>query len=159
MSFSSLIRESLVGKGGLHLDDGIQASFVRGKVNLSHDGIITQKNAFCTFTVFANWAQRLPIVHCQEPWIIKDSDWHVGDAGWVCYELPERWVAEVEKVAQTEGQISASRYAVTWCVESVKWLLYRHYYASTVGLRKWPEGWPQWRHGAKGRGDYLAGTK
>jgi hypothetical protein len=129
---------------------------VDGLLNLSHDSVSTSKTAWCAFYLRPEWIEEMPVVFCLEDWTIREIDWHMNEQGWVCYELPERWTDTMRTVAGQEGVACAAKFGAVWCLESVKWLLYRHYFASITGLRKWPASWPQWPHGRRAQDVYEA---
>jgi hypothetical protein len=154
LNLAERIQKQLGSSPGIRVSpDSRQASF-SGYLNLSHTNVESDVNAYCQFHVFCDWETQLPALFCHEPWVKKDWDWHVGKDGNVCYELPLRWQDHIRKVRQEAGFVLAIGYAATWCLNSTRWLLYRHHFAYENSISVWPKNWPAWRHNEDGISDY-----
>jgi len=128
---------------------------VSGVLNLSHDEIRTNKRAQCKFELLPEWKTKPPVVHCREPWVRADWDWHAGTGGVLCYILDEQWKDLVGTVMTQEGNVAAARYAAILCLRNVCWLLYRHYIGNITKMTMWPRDWPAWPHGEPARREYF----
>ena len=157
LSIATRLDAEVVGNHGIHLDRDARWAVVTGMLNLSHDDVKTAKRAHCKITFGPEWRLQLPVVHCREPWIRHDWDWHAGKGGLLCYILDEQWKDCVGLVFEQEGNAAAALYAASLCVRNVRWLLYRHHIAHVTGIKKWPMEWPAWPHGDTGRREYFRG--
>jgi hypothetical protein len=149
------IHEQLVVREFLIQDQNKLSIVVKGRLGLSHDDIATPTTAHCTFIVDREWLATPPQVICAENWVIKGQpDWHVSRGGTLCFELDVNWRDLVGQVSEESGLGVAAEFATGWCLNSARWLLYRHSLASQLGLKKWPRSWPYWSHGEMGRREY-----
>lgn len=142
---------------------GDRDPIVEGRLNLSHEEIITKTTALCTFVIPVTWRQGQPFVWCREPWRklalpggITNADWHVLGNGSLCYELLHRWRDEIAATELTSGTPATIALAEDWMLNSVRWLLYRHLEAFRRNLARWDnERWPAWGHYHHGPHEYF----
>jgi hypothetical protein len=127
---------------------------VEGRLCLAHDDVITDRNAHCRLMISPQWRTVPPSAFCLEPWAKSHMDWHAGSGGWLCYVLDNEWRDHIAAVEQNEGNKAAMIYAVQYCIRNLRWLLYRHFMASVIGISEWPKDWPQWSHAEAGRREY-----
>ena len=138
----------------------IQTVTICGELPLEHDSISTDVSARCRFTLNEKWRGVMPMVECNSPWVKRlvdepslypgfefgNPDWHINRNGSLCWEYLPHWRDEVLKTELKEGRTAVLLFAVTWMIHSVKWLLYRHHYATLNGIEKWPKDWEFWDH-------------
>lgn len=155
LNLGMLLKEELVENHGTVLNKSAGTMEVTGKLSLAHDDFKTHKSARCRIKVTPDWSVQPPKVWCVESWVRHDWDWHAGDGGRLCYVIDEQWGDLVGSVFDQQGQLAAARYAVALCLRNVRWLLYRHYIASVMNIKVWPEDWKAWSHGDKGIREYL----
>jgi len=135
---------------------------VWGQLNLSHQDIATRVNASCSLCIPSNWMERSPALRCLEIWIRgrerRDTrpEWHINDDDSFCYVLDAEWKELLDSVRSEHGPEAAMTAAAYYCINNVRWLLFRHLEGYRRKLRKWPREWPQWAHYAAGLQDYLA---
>lgn len=125
-----------------------------GRLNLSHDNVITDRGARCQWRILPNWREVPPLAFCLKTWVKRDIDWHGGTGGWLCYVLDNEWRDEIASVEHKEGAVAAMSYAVQYATRNLRWLLYRHFMASVTGITEWPAEWNQWAHSEAGRREY-----
>jgi hypothetical protein len=134
---------------------------VRGKLNLSHQNIETNVVADCSLCVLCDWRRTAPALRCGARWIRRPedsllrADWHINSDESLCYVLDAEWrdcLADIEAKHGPDFTINA---AALYCVNSARWLLYRHLQAYRRKLKKWPKEWPQWPHYEAGVIEYI----
>ena len=156
---SGITSRLLQGSAWMKVDQQTWTAECGGLLNLSHDDLQTDTSAKCVFIICHNWIDTMPIVCCEEPWLKKmGADWHVYKNGVLCFELDLRWKDQVARAVQEHGTMHGAAYAATWCLNSSRWLLYRHHYAHVHNIHQWPKEWPSWRHGKDGQRDYRRMT-
>ena len=115
----------------------------------------TNSKAKCKFTFKDNCFIRLPRVVCYEKWIKKgDLDWHIYPDGELCYELPERWENTLKLLKNKITFQESIEYAILWCINSSRDLLYKHLLAFRYDIDIWPKEWDYWGHGMLGIREY-----
>ena len=156
------IRQALSGPASLFVEEDGTRITVEGRLNLSHEEIVTRAKALCTFIVPLAWRQIHPLVWCREPWRklplpggVCNAEWHVLGQGNLCYELQHRWQDEISAATLAGGSDAAVELAGDWVLNSVRWLLYRHLEAFRRNLSHWDSQWLAWRHYERGPRQYL----
>lgn len=137
------------------IDEAVGTGTVDGFLNLSHHAIQTAVCARCRFEFATGWADHAPLVSTSEAWVTKGNpDWHVSSKGNLCYIYTPYWRDELRTVLAGHDIGEAAAFAASWCIYSVRWLLYRHHFAFEHGIKQWPREWPSWQHGHKAEGEY-----
>lgn len=161
LTLAASLRRALATPARFVVEQQCCQIIVEGRLNLSHEEITTRAGALCTFVVPLAWKTRQPRVWCREPWRkralagkICNAEWHILGDGSLCYELADRWGDEIIAAEQAAGWLAAAELAADWCLNSVRWLLYRHPEAFRRGLELWDPSWPAWAHFAEGRREY-----
>ena len=155
LNLAVLFQDELAGSRGVLIERRDWSAKVSGIINLSHDKIETDFTANCLVIVPHDWWNKRPQVFCNDYWVKKNIDFHVGEDGWVCYELDLRWTKYVSGVKQREGIRAAALYAAAWCLHHCRWLLYRHRCFYVDNVVEWPADLPAWGHGDHGRKEFL----
>jgi hypothetical protein len=150
LTLATLLCSELGTSHGVNIEPSARWAEVSGILNLSHDNISTPALARCKFKIGSSWVAAPPRVKCLEPWVRLEADWHAGigiNCDEICYVLDEEWRDAVSKVYTEQGIASAARYAAEFCLQNVKWLLYRHYIGFVAKTKSWPKDWPGRPHG------------
>jgi len=155
LNLATLVESQLVDSLGIYVDRQKWSAKVAGVLNLSHDKIETDLLAYCAFEICHDWWKNVPAVYCNEYWVKKDTEFHIGLDGWICFDLDLRWQKYVTDVLSQEGMRAAALYGAAWCVHHCRWLLYRHHYFFANNISKWPNDLPAWGHGDDGRREFL----
>lgn len=163
LTLAFAVRRVLSRPAIFHIAEDGRTITVEGRLNLSHEEIVTRATALCTFVIPVVWKKRLPSVWCREPWRkhplpggLTNAEWHVLSDGSLCYELPHRWRDKIPEAEQAGGTPAAIALAQDWILNSVRWLLYRHLEAFRHNLTYWDnERWPAWGHGYEGPREYF----
>ena len=156
------IRQALRGRASFFVEEDGTRITVEGRLNLSHEEIITRTAALCTFVVPMAWRRIQPLVWCRERWRKLplpgggcNAEWHVLGQGNLCYELQHRWQDKISAAELAGGSGAAVELAGDWVLNSVRWLLYRHLEAFRRDLPRWENAqWPAWRHYERGPRQY-----
>jgi hypothetical protein len=101
---------------------------------------------------FEEVMQAPPPVWCCEPWMRHGEEWHNDEHGGMCWVLRDEWrdiFASRDRLKGDEARVAAD-----WLLHNVRSLISRHYYASLVGLKRWPKAWDAWGHQDKGVAEY-----
>jgi hypothetical protein len=139
----------------MQIDVSVGTGRIDGFLNLSHDDIQTAICARCSFEFVVDWINRVPVVSTNDAWLRRGgADWHVYRDGSLCYVYAPQWRDEVAAVLSEHDLGEAASFAASWCLHSVRWLLYRHHFAFEHGIKKWPSEWPFWPHGNKAEIEY-----
>lgn len=155
LHFGTRIKQYLWPFSRMRIDESGGTGSVTGLLNLSHDDIQTSICAKCSFEFVANWDKCLPIVRTDEPWLRHGgAEWHMFSNGSLCYLYAQHWRDDVPASVSQYDIATAAAFAASWCVRSVKWLLYRHHFAFEHGIKRWPAEWPFWPHGQKAESEY-----
>ena len=161
MALANSLRRALAAPARFVIEEARCRIVVEGRLNLSHEEIATRTGALCTFVVPLTWRKLPPQVWCREPWRkpplvagAANAEWHVNRDGSLCWELPEHWADGIAGANATGERGSAVRLGTEWCLNSVRWLLYRHLEAFRRGLEHWDPAWPQWAHYGAGQREY-----
>lgn len=135
---------------------------VRGALNLTHQNIETKVAVRCSFCVPVRWYENAPALRCTERWIRRPSDpllranWHVNDDDSLCYVLDPEWRDCLADIRAKNPEL-VIRSAAFYCVNSARWLVYRHLEGYRRNLKDWPsEEWPSWPHSIGGLRAYRA---
>jgi hypothetical protein len=121
---------------------------ITGSLPLQTQDFATKTKARCTFHVCWRWITEIPVVTCNEGWLIrKPPDWHVGYDGRLCFEFGERWTQDLTSIADELTLGLTADYACAWLLNSVRSLLQRHLFASREKIVDWPAAWDGWAHG------------
>jgi len=138
---------------------------VRGTLNLSHQNIVSKVLTHCSFCVSLNWLRTAPAFRCAASWIRRPVDpllranWHVNDDNSLCYVLDPEWEDCLTDTRAKNSDLII-RSAAFYCVNSARWLLYRHLEGYRRNLRDWPiKEWPCWPHSIGGLRAYRAHRK
>lgn len=135
---------------------------VRGKLNLSHQNIETNAVADCSFCIARNWRRTPPALRCTASWIRhpEDSqlraDWHINTDESLCYVLGAEWQDCLADIEAKHGLDLMMHAAAFYCVNSARWLLYRHLQGYRRKLKRWAKEWPYWPHYEAGLAEYTA---
>ena len=129
---------------------------VRGKLNLSHQNIESKVAADCSLCVPLCWLLNAPALRCTANWIRRPIDpllranWHVNDDDSLCYVLDPEWKDCLTDI-RSKNPVLIIRSAAFYCVNSARWLLYRHLEGYRRNLKDWPiKEWPCWPHSVGG---------
>ncbi len=163
LTLASAVRRAFSGPARFLVAGDGEPITVEGRLNLSHEEIVTRTTALCSFVIPMTWRQTQPLVWCRESWRklalpggIDNAEWHVLGNGSLCYELPHRWRDEVAATKLAHGTPTAIALAEDWMLNSVRWLLYRHLEAFRRNLTRWDsERWPAWGHYHHGPREYF----
>jgi len=135
---------------------------VRGKLNLSHQNIVTTATADCSLCVPLDWPQTPPALRCTASWIRRPddptvrADWHVNQDNSLCYVLDREWYDCLADIQPKKPHLII-QCAAFYCVNNARWLLYRHLEGYRRRLKHWPaKEWICWSHSIAGLRAYLA---
>lgn len=155
LNLADLIDGQLAASFGIKVDRQNWSATISGVLNLSHDEIQTGLLAYCTFVIFHNWWENRPDVYCNDYWVRKDIEFHIGKDGWICFDVDVRWQKYVTNVLEQEGMRAAALYAAAWCLHHCRWLLFRHHHFYVNDITEWPKDLPAWGHGDDGRQEFF----
>lgn len=155
LNLGALIESQLTDSLGLNINRENYSAKMSGLLNLSHDNIYTDLQARCAIEVRHNWWKDLPAAYCNDYWVKRDINLHVGPDGWICFDVDVRWRKYVSEVMEREGMQAAALYAAAWFIHHCRWLLFRHHYFYTHSISKWPNDLPAWGHGDAGRREFF----
>lgn len=155
LHFGVRLKDHLKPVSLLEIDGNASSARVTGALNLSHDDIVTTVSAKCCFRFVPNWSECIPSVKTDVSWLRRgDPNWHLFRDGSLCFVYGPQWRDELrEAISETDIGIAAE-FAVTWCVRSTRWLLYRHHFAFEHSITQWPKDWPSWPHDGTERIEY-----
>jgi hypothetical protein len=135
---------------------------VRGRLNLSHQNIETKIIGNCSFCFLPNWRRSAPALRCNASWVRRPkdlklrADWHINADESLCYVLDTEWEDCLADIEAKHGVGLTIESAAFYCVNSARWLLYRHLEGYRRKLIGWPREWPYWPHYLAGLAEYAA---
>lgn len=122
----------------------------RGRLNLSHQEIVTNLSSEVHICVRRNWQNQCPCVRAFAPWVRRlpmgDPDWHFKRDGSLCYVLNREWEDFIASVDIRYGHGAAIDAAVEFCLNNTRWLLYKYVEAARRNLQRWDPAWKAWGH-------------
>jgi hypothetical protein len=143
LHFAVRLKRQLEPISLLEISADVSRATVTGTLNLSHDEISTAIAAKCRFQFVPNWSAFVPRIRTDVPWLRRgDPAWHTFRDSSLCFVYAPQWRDEIRTVTQDFDIGRGAEFAVTWCIRSTRWLLYRHYFGFEHGLKKWPSEWP-----------------
>jgi hypothetical protein len=155
LNLATLVESQFAASFGIKIDRQNWSAKILGVLNLSHDEIETDLLAYCSFEICHDWWKNLPTAYCNDYWVRKDIDFHIGEDGWICFDVDVRWQKYVANVLKQEGMRAAALYGAAWFSHHCRWLLYRHHYFYVNNISEWPKDLPAWGHGNEGRREFF----
>ena len=141
VKFGIIHGDIIVIHGDILLNDGQQLKFT--------------KKASVFIEIHYPSPDTMPEVYTTEPWVKTGQDWHIYESGKLCWGLSNEWQDTIKTIMETDISLAVQlKIAANWCVNHVKSLLARHWYAHVYGLSQWPKEWDYWNHGGKGVKEY-----
>lgn len=100
--------------------------------------------------------RRPPEVSCSESWIKKETNWHCGSDGSLCWIKEQLW-------KKLHGSPKKKTFLVyeegaLQLYNDVRSLIEKHYYAKMTGITEWQEEWDEWGHYRQGDIEYANET-
>jgi hypothetical protein len=147
----------------LVLAHAVKAEFLTGTVQLGNNGLVlkgklsllpdSKAKANCTVIFTRDWKTKPPAAVCHDKWIRPKRNWHAAHGGLLCYVLSLEWAKELQGVAQRHFDSDVARYAATYLVRGLRYLLQRHMEGHQRGFKKWK--WVGWAHGSDGHDEFA----
>ncbi len=122
-----------------------------GKLSLQP---ISKVKATCIVSLSTDWITAPPVIHCTNPWVTRDREWHVGRNGNLCYVLDDEWRDRIQDVASRHEMDGVAAYAAEYLMRNTQWLMQRHLVGNQQNMKEWI--WAGWGHDQKGHAEYAA---
>ena len=124
---------------------------VVGKLSLQP---VSKVKATCIVSFSTKWLTAPPVICCPNLWVRRETNWHVGTDGTLCYVLDAEWKDRVRDVATRHDVDGVAAYAAEYLMRNTRWLLQRHLVGDQQNIKKWI--WEGWSHNQKGQAEYAA---
>jgi len=150
-NLARLIHSELENCPRIQTDRYPNTSYLEGVLNLSHGGIQIDQCADLKISIPHDWIDTLPRIICTSPWTMwrpgGNPDWHIYGDRSLCWVLDTEWTFNLNRFFSKFSADATVEVAGYWCLNNVRWLLWRHYLSFTMGESNWKKhDWDAWPH-------------